>query len=179
MSNLTARLAGRKPAVKDVPICLNLALLDERDTAMRELDAAARTEKNSGERMVAGGATKAAREKVAELDEQIRAESIIIRTKGVGRETYNRWLVECPPKKGQPGTFDPSTFYMHAAQQSAVYVDEQGVEHDISAEDWATIDRDITDGEHDRLAQAVIHVNREVGGFDPSFFVTGSDTTRD
>lgn len=180
MSNLSSRLAGRKPAQKDVPICLNLALLDERDEAMRALDAAARTEKLSDDRMVSKGsaATSAARAKVDELDAQIRAESIIIRVKGVGRDEYNQWIVECPPKKGQPGAFDPTKFYMHAVQQSAVYVDEKGVEHDISAEDWATIDRDLNDGEHDRLAQAVVHVNREVGQVDVGFFGNGSDTTR-
>lgn len=181
MSNLSARLASRKMPHKDVTLCLNLDLLEQRDEAMKAVDAAARTARaqEQNERMVTGDspAVVDARRRVAELDEQIRDESIILRVRGVDRHTYNQWMVECPGRKGKQEPFDPTRFYVHAAKNSAVYVDEAGAEHDISDDDWATIDKALLDGEHDRLAQAVLHVNRGVGTVDVGFFVNGSAVT--
>lgn len=179
MSNLSSRLAGRKMPHKDVPICLNMDLLEQRDEAMRALDSAARASKDD-DRMVSreSAAVAEARARVNALDQEIRDASIILRVKGVGRHTYNQWLVDCPPAKGKTGTFNPSTFYLHAAKNSAVYVDENGVEHEISEEEWSELD-EMTDGEHDRLAQAVLYVNRSVGAVDVSFFGNASEVTRD
>lgn len=183
MSNLTSRLAGRKMPHKDVPICLDLDLLGQRDEAMAALDGAARSAKlrqEQDDRMVQreDRAVVEARARVSALDAEIRDASIIIRVYGVDRHTYNQWIVDCPPAKGKQGPFNPSTFYMHAAKNSAKYVDEVGVEHDITGEDWVELDK-MTDGEHDRLAQAVLHVNRSVGTVDVSFFGSASEVTRD
>jgi hypothetical protein len=154
-------------------------LLEQRDEAMRALDSAARASKDD-DRMVSreSAAVSEARARVNALDQEIRDASIVLRVKGVGRHTYNQWLVDCPPAKGKTGTFDPSTFYLHAAKNSAVYVDENGVEHEISDEEWSELD-EMTDGEHDRLAQAVLYVNRSVGQVDVSFFGNASEMTRD
>lgn len=179
MSDLDALLDGREMPHKDVPICLKLDLLEQRDEAMRELDAAARASKQD-DRMVSRETTDvaAARTRVNALDQQIRDASIILRVYGVDRHVYNQWLVECPAPKGKTGTFDPSTFYLHAAKNSAVYVDKSGAEHDITPGQWVKLDK-MTDGEHDRLAQAVLHVNRSVGQVDVSFFGNVSEMTRD
>ncbi|QMU97846.1 hypothetical protein FVO59_11990 [Microbacterium esteraromaticum] len=180
MSNLSTRIATRKMSHKDVPICLDLDLIDQRDDVMRALDAAHRAAKNSDERLVSGEHpdVSAARERVAELDVQIREASIILRVYGVDRHTYNQWIVECPPRKGRQEAFDSSTFFMHAAKNSAKYVDESGVEHEITPDEWVTIDK-MTDGEYDRLAQAVLYVNRGLGQVDVGFFVNGSEPTTD
>lgn len=179
MSNLSSRLAGRKMPHKDVPICLNMDLLEQREEAMRVLDSASRASKQD-DRMVSRETTAVsdARARVNDLDQQIRDASIILRVKGVGRHTYNQWLVECPPQKGKQGAFDPSTFYLHAAKNSAVYVDETGAEHEITDDEWSELD-EMTDGEHDRLAQAVLYVNRSVGAVDVGFFGNASEMTRD
>lgn len=173
MTTLSDRLSARKMPHKDVSICLNLDLLEQRDEAMRKV----RPSEVQDDRMVSTPAN--AKALVAELEQQIQDESITLRIRGVDRLTYNRWLVECPPRKGKQEPYDPTKFFMHAAKNSAVYVDENGVEQDISAEDWATIDKMLTDGEHDRVAKAVIHVNRAAGAVDVSFFANGSETTRD
>lgn len=172
MSNLSDRLSTRKMPHKDVAICLDLDLLAERDEAMTRV----RPSAVQDDRMVA--VSSSAKARVSELEEQIRAASITLRIKGVDRLTYNRWLVECPPRKGKQEPYDSNKFFMHAAKNSAVYIDESGAEAEIDAEDWATIDKMITDGEHDRIAKAVLHVNRSVGAVDVSFFVTASETTR-
>src|SRR5690606_3902667 len=166
---------------KDVPICLNMDLLEERDDAMRALDSAARASKSQDDDRMVSRETPAvaeARAHVNALDQQIRDASIVLRVYGVDRHTYNQWLVDCPPAKGKQGQFNPSTFYLHAAKNSAKYVDENGTEHEITDEEWSQLDK-MTDGEHDRLAQAVLHVNRSVGQVDVSFFGNASEMTRD
>lgn len=173
MSNLSDRLSQRKMPHKDVPICLDLDLLEQRDEAMTRV----RPSRVEDDRMVS--ASSSAKARVAELEEQIREASITLRIKGVDRLTYNRWLVECPPRKGKQEPYDSTKFFMHAAKNSAVYLDDTGAEVAIDPEDWATIDKMITDGEHDRIAKAVIHVNRSAGAVDVSFFVNASETTRD
>ena len=183
MSNLTSRLATRKMPHKDVPICLDLDLVEQRNEAMQAVDAAARVARQAteqGDRLVSrpDPAVKDQLARVAALNDEIQAASIILRVYGVDRHAYNQWVVDCPPRKGKQESFNSSTFFLHAAKNSAVYVDEDGVEHDITPDEWVTIDK-MTDGEHDRLAQAVLHVNRAAGAVDVSSFVNASETTRD
>lgn len=173
MSNLSERLSTRKMPHKDVSICLDLDLLEQRDEAMK----ATRPSAVQDDRMVPVPASVSAL--IADVERRIQEASITLRIKGVDRLTYNRWLVECPPRKGKQEPYDPTKFFMHAAKNSAAYVDESGTELDIDGDDWATIDKMLTDGEHDRIAKAVIHVNRSVGAVDVSFFVNASETTRD
>lgn len=170
MSNLSSRLEGRRMPHKDVPICLDLELLDRRDEAMKAVS----PRRVDEARMVQPAQDASA--VVAELEALIREASIILRVYGVDRHTYNQWLVDCPPRKGRQEPFNSSTFFIHAAKQSAKYVDEAGVEHDITDDEWVTLDK-MTDGEYDRLASAVLHVNRGVGAVDVGFFVNGSETT--
>lgn len=177
MSNLSDRLGQRKMPHKDVPICLDLDLLAQREEAMRAVSS--RRQAVQDARLVTSSGAAEADARVAELEQQIQESSITLRVKGVDRLTYNRWLVECPPRKGKQEPFDSTKFFMHAAKNSAVYVDEDGAENEIGADDWATIDKMLTDGEHDRIAQAVVHVNRSVGAVDVGFFVNASETTRD
>jgi hypothetical protein len=68
---------------------------------------------------------------------------------------------------------------MHVARKTGTYVDSTGETHEITPDEWESIDKKLSDGEHDRIAEAVIKVNRAVGAQDPSFFVNGSETTPD
>lgn len=179
MSNLLNRLEQRKMPTKNVRICLDLDLLRERDEAVRAV-ASAYNQQKSDERMVGTGPQLAAAQAaVADVENRIREASIIIKLTGVDRTTYNRFLLACPPRKGKQESYDSSKFFMHVARETGVYVDENGDEHPILPEEWAAIDKTITDGEHDRIAQAVIEVNREVGGQDIAFLGDASATTRD
>lgn len=179
MSNLLNRLEQRKMPTKNVRICLDLDLLRERDEAVRAV-ASAYNQQKSDERMVgAGPQLAAAQAAVTDVENRIREASIIIKLTGVDRTTYNRFLLACPPRKGKQESYDSSKFFMHVARETGVYVDENGDEHPILPEEWAAIDKTITDGEHDRIAQAVIEVNREVGGQDIAFLGDASATTRD
>jgi hypothetical protein len=179
MSNLLERLDQRQMPTEDVRICLNLNLIRERDRAMGAL-AAAYSAQKSDQRMVGDSPDVAgARAAVTDVEERIREKSIVLRITGVDRGRYNRFMLECPPKKGTAGSFDPSKFFMHVAKNTAQYVDERGEVHAISPEEWAAIDKQITDGEHDRIAKAVIAVNREAGGSDIGFLSDDSAPTTD
>lgn len=143
--------------------------------------AAANRNRGNDDRMAGDSpAVAAARATVADLDARIREASVIIRITGVDRTTYHRWMTQCPPRKGVPQeAFNSSTFFMHAARRSGQYVDEHGEAHEMTPAEWDAIDERITDGEHDRIAKAVIAVNREAGGAEIPFSVSGSATTRD
>lgn len=188
-------LDERRLPEKDVAICLDLTLLAERDQAMKKVQDAARAHadatKPSPDAPMAGGSPAkakkdldAARAAVAEVEERIAAKSIVLRIFGVDRITYNQWMLASPPRKGRQETYDASKFFMLAAKNSAKFVSKKDGElKDITPAQWARIDKTITDGEHDRIAAAVIEVNRAAGGMDVAFFgaasptITGSDET--
>ena len=179
MSNLLDRLEQRKMPTTDVRICLDLELLHERDTAMRDVQRAY-TENKRDQRMA--GDSKAltdARAAVADVEQRIHDNSLLLRITGVDRLRYNQLMAQCPPQRGQNTPFDPTKFYMHVARHTAKYVDENGDIHDIDGKEWSAIDKAITDGEHDRIAKAVLEVNRTVGGEEIAFLDDASATTTD
>lgn len=177
MSNLSNRLQAWKAPQKDVSICLDPELLESRDAI---LNSSRRRPDVQDDRMVTPAPSEEDQQRLAQIERDIKDASITLRIRGVDRVTYNKWLLACPPRKGVDAVgFNPTTFYMHAAKNSAVYVDESGAEHEISADEWSTIDKRLSDGEHDRIAKAVTHVNRAVGLVDVSFFGIASETTRD
>ncbi len=115
-----------------------------------------------------------------EIEARIASKSIVLRIFGVDRVTYNQWMLSCPPRKGRQEVYDPTKFFMHAAKNSAKFVSKKDGElKDITAAQWFRIDKTITDGEHDRIANAVIEVNRAAGGMDVAFFGAASPTTPD
>lgn len=177
MSDLLDRLEEREMPFKDVPICLKLNLLRERDEAIATVDRIYRQQKADQRMSGDAAALAAAKEAAAAVDEKIRAASITIRVTGVDRTTYNRFLLANPPRKGRQEPFNSATFFMHVAKVTGVYVDSAGGVHEMTAEEWEKIDSTITDGEHDRIASAVIEVNREVGATDIGFFAGSSVTT--
>lgn len=178
MSDLLTRLEQRQMPTTDVPICLNLNLLKEREQAMSRLASAQRNRKDD-DRMVASPAVAEALAAVSEIEDRIRDASIVIRLTGVDRTTYNGFFLQAPPRKGRQEAFDSSKFFMIVARNTGQYVDRNGEVHDMSPAEWDRIDKLITDGEYDRLCQAVLEVNREVGGNDIGFLGAASATTRD
>ncbi len=178
MSNLLTRLQDRKMPHEDVPICLDLNLLDARDDAMRALVLATETEKNEDRRM-RSAAVATARKAVEASEAAIRDASFIVRITGVDRARYNAFILECPPRPGIRENFDPTTFYVHVARNTSEYVDEDGNVHPMTTEEWDEIDKTLTDGEHDRVATAVLKVNRTVGANGIDFLGGAFATTPD
>lgn len=186
---LDGLLDERRMPHEDVAICLDLSLLAERDQAMLEVARASReheavSKPNPDAPMAGGGVAKAAKAlkdaqaKVAEVEKIIGEKSIVLRITGVDRLEYAKFMIACPPRPKRQETFDPTKFYMFAAERTSQFVSKKdGQPKPISAEQWKRIDKTITDGEHDRIAQAVLNVNRGVGGTDVSSFGRGSGTT--
>lgn len=184
MSDLLERLEEHEFPTEDVRICLKPKLIAARDDAMARVAAAKRDKQQPAEddRMVAPAVSPALAAAIAAVkaaNDAIQAASITLRITGVDRLTYNRYVLANPPRKGKAEPFDSSKFFMYVVMRTAVYVDAHEETHEILDAEWASIDKKLTDGEYDRLAQAVINVNRTVGATDVSFFVNGSETTPD
>lgn len=177
---LSDLLDEREMPTTDVPICLKLNLLTARDEAMARLAAAQRTAKNSNDDRLASGPNPqvtAALAAVHDLEEQIKEKSITIRLTGLDREEYNKTLLEHPPRPGKQEGYNSATFFMAVARKSGTFVAKTGDVEPISAKDWDRIDKMLTDGEHDRIAQGVIKVNRQIGAEKIDFFGDASGTT--
>lgn len=188
MSDLLDKLEEHEFPTEDVRICLKPKLLTEREAAMARVSRAQqkRTKSSVEDDRLGAPAAPAVNPAVAEaiaavtkLNEQIQAASITIRIVGVDRLKYNRYVLANPPRRGKNEPYDSSKFYMYVAKETGVYVDAAGDTHPITADEWSSIDTKLSDGEHDRVAQAVLNVNRTVGAQDVSFFVNGSETTPD
>lgn len=192
MSDLLQKAEQHEFPHADVQLCMKPALIKERDQAMARVASAKTPQKSKVEddRLATPAATgvspalAAAIAEVKELNDQIQAASITLRIVGVDRVKYNRFMLANPPRKGRNEAYDSSKFFMYVARQTAVYVDSNDETHPITPQEWDVLDPQggggiIGDGEHDRIAQAVIDVNRVVGSVDPSFFVNGSETIPD
>ena len=178
-SDLDEQLDEREMPTEDVRVCLKLNLIEERDAAMADVARIQRQTLND-QRLAGGGqAIEAAKARVAELEQQIAAKSITIRLTALDRHDYNRVALANPPRAGYQEAFNSSTFFFEVAKKSGRYVDHTGAEHVITADQWKRIDKALTDGEYDRLAQAVIKINRTVGGSNIDFLGDASATTRD
>ncbi|RCL91792.1 MAG: hypothetical protein DBW62_00620 [Microbacterium sp.] len=179
MSELDDQLDDWEYPTRDVPICLKPDLIRERDRAMSELDAATRRERESTQMVVDKTPVKEARARVEALEKLIRQKSITIRLTGVDRHTYASYLLLAPPRQGKREIYDPTKFFMVVARKTGKHVGKDGALHDISDEQWERIDAKIDDGTHDRIAEAVLEVNRTVGGSNIDFLGSASATTPD
>lgn len=167
---------GRTFPTKDVQLCLDAALVAERDRAMEALADAVK--KNTTDGRLTGVAGKAERAELDEIEERMRASVITLRVTGLPFKEYNDCVRANPPRKGRQETFNTSTFFLYTARRSTRYVNDAGELEPISDEDWARIEADLTDGEHDLLAGAVIEVNRTQGLSGVGFLGRSLPTTR-
>ena len=81
------------------------------------------------------------------------------------RDEYNALVLEHPAREGVDEVFDSSTFFEAAARATAVEVTATGTVP-IPDEDWDEFISGLTDGEYDRLAGAVVQVNRNLATVD-------------
>jgi hypothetical protein len=189
MASLDDKLsADRVYPFRDVPVCRDSALLDERDAALATLmnartsavRAGKQAEDGSGDTRLGKSAqapVKAAERALADVEERIRAASFTIRIIGVHFGKYNEFVARNPGRKGHNEGFNPNTFFMYVARKTGKYVDDDGNLHDITSEQWDRIEKDLTDAEHDAIASAVIAVNRQDSTRGSDFFSKGSAAT--
>lgn len=183
MSVLSKKLANRTFAHRDITICLNGELTLERDRAMADLMATqrAKDDDKQGDLRLGQDLVGDARRVVEEIEDRMREHSITLRVTAVSFGEYNKFVIQNPPRKGFAGDqsfgFNTETFFMNVAKRTAVFVDDDGSEHEIADDEWALIKESITDGDHDRIAGAIIDINRREGQRGVDFLSPGSAKT--
>lgn len=148
--SLKTKMKHRKPEHVDLVFCLDRPLAAELDRARTE------ARKQSDSRMV-GGTTQA----VKDLEKQAADASVTIRISSLPWERYNALMAEHPPRDGHEEQFNSATFFMAAAKATAEEVTAKSTVP-IPDEDWDEFAEGLTDGEYDRLAGAVVQVNRNL-----------------
>ncbi len=191
MTALSALLDEATFDFEDVPICLDAKLSRRRDAAMSALADArrrsvdAKRRETADERLsVKGDVTledEVARHlaEVEAIEDQMRAKTIRLRITGVPFDSYNETLAAHPPRKGKQETFNSQTFFLALARLTVALVDANDPDtvHPISDSDWAKLTRRLTDGEHDRIADATMSVNRSAGRTGVDFLFGNSEKT--
>jgi hypothetical protein len=107
----------------------------------------------------------------------MREDSITIRITGVSFGDYNKMMAANPPREGHDESFNPSTFFLYVAKRTGKSLEDDGTLEDITPDEWEWIESNLTDGEHDRLAGAVVAVNRTAGARGVDFLSRSSSGT--
>lgn len=189
MSAISSKLAQRKFPTKDVTICLDGELSQQRDAILADIANAQRAlgrsedGKTGGDDRLAatsrGRAEKqlrTAQKALADLEQRMRDISVTLRFTGVDFKTYNGLMLKHPPRKGRQETFNPETFFVALGEKSVASIEnDQPVE--IEPAEWRQLVETLTDGDFDRVAGAMIEVNRTQGLRGVDFLSTGSGAT--
>jgi len=146
--SLKTQLKKRKPEHLDVTFCMDRPLV-------KLLDAARAEDLSRDGSAYLGGKSQ----KVKELEKQVRDASVTIRISSLSWSEYNELMNQHPPRDGKSEEFNSETFFSAAAQATAVEVTAKSTVP-IPEEDWDEFVGGLTDGEYERLANAVMQVNR-------------------
>lgn len=146
--SLKTKLKARKPEQMDLVFCLDRPLL-------KDLEAARTEHARDAEGRVSVPKSK----RVKDLEAAVKDASVTIRVTSLPWEEYNGLMLEHPPREGHDEQFNSSTFYEAAAKATAVEVTPKSTVP-IPEEDWDEFVSGLTDGEYDRLAGAIVAVNR-------------------
>lgn len=146
--SMKSKLKARKPEQMDLVFCLDRPLL-------KDLEAARTEHAREAEGRVSAPKSK----RVKDLEAAVQDASVTIRITSVPWEEYNELMLEHPPRDGHDEQFNSSTFYEAAAKATAVEVTPKSTVP-IPEEDWDEFVSGLTDGEYDRLAGAIVAVNR-------------------
>jgi hypothetical protein len=186
VSALAKKLADKKFAFRDITLCLDGTLSRQREELMAELFAATRSAEdapNPDARLSSVSPAKALQKRIDALEDEMRDSSITIRLTAVNFGEYNKFIIQNPPRKGNTQDaqlgLNGSTFFMDVARRTAKFLNEDGELEDIADDEWEQLEETLTDGEFDRIANAVLDLNRREGQRGVDFLSRGSKTTRD
>jgi len=145
--SLKTQLKKRTPEHMDVSFCMDRPLAKQLSDALSE-------------DLSKGGTWSGGKsQKVKELEKQVRDASVTIRVSSLSWSEYNELMNQHPPRDGKTEEFNSETFYAAAAKMTAVEVTAKST-MPIPDEDWDDFIDGLTDGEYERLASAVMQVNR-------------------
>lgn len=148
--SLKTKLKNAKPDYSDFTVCLDRPLAREYEKAREDARAL------SEDRYVARAATS---EEVAALAKRVADASVTLRIYALPWDEYNALVVDHPARDGVDEQFNSMTFFPAAAKAGAVEVTSKS-EIPVHDEDFDDFVGQLSDGEFDRLAGAVILANR-------------------
>lgn len=156
-------LAGAKRQRDSLPICLD----GELDAAHRkavEALAEAKRQQQAEDSLASTGVSEA-REKLAELREQMKAATVLFVVEAVGRKRWTELVAEHPPREGN--SRDTVLGFDETGIAEALLV-EGIVEPTLTdAERTRLLDEVLTDGQFNSLANLAYSLNRQ--GVSPAF----------
>lgn len=99
--------------------------------------------------------------KTKELESRVKAASVTIRIYSMTWADYNALVSSHPARNGKDEQFNSSTFFEAAARATAEEVTATGTVP-ITDDEWSAFIEGLTDGEYDRIAGAVVTLNRNL-----------------
>jgi hypothetical protein len=186
MSALSEKLAKKKFAHRDITLCLDGTLSLKRDEAMEELAKLARSTENgksAPDARLSADPVLTATKLVESIEDEMRANSITLRITAVSFGEYNKFIIQNKPRKDSEADrsfgFNTQEFFLFVARRTGTYIDEAGNENAIDKAEWDAIEESLTDGDHDRIAGAILDINRREGQRGVDFLSRDSATTPD
>lgn len=161
MTSIKDALKAAKLPERVVPVCLQLDLQDEFETAERELQEALQRPRDS---LAAGGVPTELSERVKALEDQMRKASHDFRLRAHPRPKWKALLAEHQPRKDpESGDVDERDKYIGVNVETffPALIRASIVEPELDDEDWALlVDEKLTDRQFDQLSDAAWALNR-------------------
>lgn len=148
--SLKTKLKQAKPDFEDFTICLDRPLAKEYEKAKEAAQA------NAQDRMAANPAKDP---EVVRLGKLVDEASVTLRIYALPWGEYNELVNQHPAREGVDEQFNSMTFFPAAAKAGAVEVTDKS-EIPVHDEDFDALVEQMSDGEFDRLAGAVVVANR-------------------
>lgn len=152
-----------KRARRAVQLCTDLALYAEYDRAVATLDAA---QKRDGQTINPSAETKAAADAVQDIEAQMQAATLTFELEAQRRDVWEAFEAAHPPREGNDTdrqyTIDLSSLDSIIAESITSVEDAVGAQVGFQAEDWADLADEISTGQWQKFALAVLTVNRGV-----------------
>jgi hypothetical protein len=154
MSSIKERLAAAKLPERSLQVCLRGDLAAEFDDLERQLKDA---RQDGTRRLAAKSESAEIVEKMAALQDQMRAELVTLRIRALPRSEWQALVRQHPPRDGEEADKILGanlTALMEEAIPRCV------VEPEMDTDDWATFNDVLSSGDYDRLLNVVFDVNR-------------------
>jgi len=168
-----------KRARKTVPLVTDLSLAAEHERAVQALQDAQRDAKKDEREN--SPAVKAAAARVVELEQAMRAETVFVELEAWNRKRWAEFEEAHPPKDGNETDeafgVDLNALDDAIEQMIVAAMDHEDAPVEFTADTWAEVKDEISQGQWEPFALAVLALNRKSA--DAPFSLAASRVTRD
>lgn len=144
-------IAGAKLPERSVAVCLQPDLTAQMQELERELDIAERERAASAGSLASGSRSRVVSEQIDALREQMLEHTIEFRLRALPRPKHRALLAEHPPR---PDNLIDAAAETNVETATEALVRACVVEPELDADDWANLDRVLSDGQWNLLANA-------------------------